>query len=187
MADFRLLSDDETPVPSRPLLAASKARFGAVPNLHRVLAASPVALTVHHAAYDALEAGSFAPSELQLLYMMISYENDCRYCMAGHTPLAKDAGADPADIAAVRDGTPMADPGLEALRAFAGAMTRDRGQIDDAALDAFLSAGWTEAHALDVIAAIALKVVTSYTNRIARTPPDPYMDRFAWDGPNGDG
>ena len=183
MIRFPLLSADDAPEASKPLLAEARDRFGAVPNLHRILAASPGALAVHHAAYDALEAGAFAPSELQLLYMAISYENDCRYCMAGHTPLAKAAGAKPDHIAAIRDGTPLADAKLEALRVFAQAMTRERGQVGDAAVEAFLNAGWTHAHVLDVILAISLKVITSYTNHVAATPHDPYMDRFAWDGP----
>lgn len=75
-----------------------------------------------------------------------------------------------ADFAALRDGTEIADPKLQALHVFTARINEGRGHVTQADLNAFLSAGYTEANSLDVILGAGLKTLSNYTNHSADTP-----------------
>uniref|UniRef100_UPI003CD0DA01 carboxymuconolactone decarboxylase family protein n=1 Tax=Roseovarius nanhaiticus TaxID=573024 RepID=UPI003CD0DA01 len=79
-----------------------------------------------------------------------------------------------------RDETPLPTPKLEALRTFTLAMVRERGNVDDATLQAFYDAGFAQRHVLEVILGLAQKVMSNYTNHIANTPVDAPMQKFDW-------
>lgn len=49
---------------------------------------------------------------------------------------------------------------------------RNQGRMATSHLETFLDAGYTRAHALDVVACISVKVMTNYANQIALTPLD---------------
>jgi alkylhydroperoxidase family enzyme len=57
--------------------------------------------------------------------MTAIFENECHYCMAGHTQLAKMQKIDDNIVRAIRNGQPISDPNLKALRAFATKVVRD--------------------------------------------------------------
>ena len=184
MTDFPTHTIDSAPEASRDALRRSEASYGTVPNLHGTLAESPEALAMYQAGVAALAATDFTPAEQQLLYLAINYENDCTYCMAGHSRAAARAGLSPDAIEALREGTPIADLRLQALREFASEMTVKRGGVGDAAVERFLAAGFERRQVLDVILAIATKTLSNYTNHVARTPNDAFMAATAWTHPN---
>ena len=118
-----------------------------------------------------------------MVTLAISYENECAYCMAGHSVLARQAGVAPEVVEAIREGQVIADPRLEALRRLAAAMTTERGHVGAAAVERFLAAGFTKQQVLEVILAIAAKTLSNYTNHVAGTPLDPFMAATAWTHP----
>lgn len=120
---FTLHDVDTAPAASAEILAAVKKAWGFVPNLHRVLAESPAALEAYGTLWGIAEKTSFTPIERNIAYLAIIYENECTYCMAGHTNLARMAKVEDEHIQAVRDGRPIRDLKLEALRAFAASAT----------------------------------------------------------------
>lgn len=128
MPDFDLHTLDDAPEGSRENLAASRARYGHVPNLHAILAESPAALGAHHALFDAFERSSFTPAEQQMIYLVINREHGCAYCMAGHTPMALAASVDAETVETLREGTPLANARHEALRRFVVRMIAARGR-----------------------------------------------------------
>ena len=88
------------------------------------------------------EKTRFSPVERNIAYLSIIYENECAYCMAGHTNLSRIARVSEDDITAVREGRPIADAKLEALRHFAAVVTRNRGVVSPAEVAAFKKAGY---------------------------------------------
>ena len=80
----------------------------------------------------------------------------------------------------MREGTPLDNAKLEALRVFGRTMVAKRGFVDQADLDAFMEAGYTRRHVLDVIAAVTLKTLTNYTNHLADPPVDEAFAPFSW-------
>ena len=58
-----------------------------------------------------------------------------------------------------------------------------RDDVDDATVQAFLDAGYTQRQVLEVVLDIAQKVMSNYTNHLAKTPSGPHHARFAWAPP----
>lgn len=180
---FELLDSATAPAASAEILNRVQAAWGFVPNLHRVLAESPAALEAYAALWGIAEKTSFSAVERNVAYLSIIYENECTYCMAGHTNLSRMAKVDDAAIAAVRDGLPIADTKLEALRKFAALVTRNRGVVSEADVAAFKAAGYTNQSVLDVLVLAATKLISNYTNHLAATPLDPFMKGAEWAAP----
>lgn len=101
--EFALLDEATAPAASAKILREIQGAWGFTPNLHRVLAASPAALEAYGTLWAVAEKTRFTPIERNIVYLAIIYENECEYCMAGHSNLSRMAGVDPEHIAAVRD------------------------------------------------------------------------------------
>lgn len=181
--NFPLHEIETAPEAARPILDGARKGFGMVPNLHKVLAEAPAALEGYATLWRIFDKTSLTPAERQVVYLSSNFENECRYCMAGHSVLAKGAGV-PADaIAAIRDGQPIADPRLEALRSFTAKLVVNRGWVSDEEVEVFLAAGFSRAQVLEVILGVAVKVISNYTNHLADTPLDGFMADTAWTPP----
>lgn len=186
MSQFPAHTIETAPEASRPLLAAVTKAWGFLPRLHGKLAESPLALE----AYDTLfglvaRKASLSPVEQQVAYLAINVFHECEYCTAGHTYLARQAGMDEAAIAALRDGTAIPDARLQALRLFAEAVVRERGFVGDAAVEAFLAAGFTRAQVLEVVTIAATKTISNYANHITHTGLEGFMSdpALGWTSP----
>jgi alkylhydroperoxidase family enzyme len=81
---------------------------------------------------------------------------------------------------ALRNSTPLANPKLEALRNMTLSMVRNRGNVSPEDLTAFYTAGYGEQQVLDIILGLSQKVISNYTNHIAKTPVDAPFQQFAW-------
>lgn len=175
MATFTVHSMDTAPEASKSNLEEVKKAWGFVPTLHGTLAESPVALEAYDTLFGLVAKSSFSPAEQQVAYLAINVFNECEYCTAGHTYLARAAKLDEAAIQALRSGAPIANEHLQALRLFAEAVVRDRGFVGDAVVEAFLAAGFTKAQVLEVVVIAATKTMSNYVNHITHTPLESFM------------
>src|ERR1700746_1855656 len=180
---FTLHDTKTAPAPSADILNAVQKSWGFVPNLHRVLAQSPAALEAYSSLWGIAEKTSFTPQERNIVYLAIIYENECTYCMAGHTNLSRMAKVEPEVVSAVREGRPIADAKLEALRQFAAKVTRQRGVVSQTDVAAFKAAGYDNRAVLDVLVLAATKLISNYTNHLADTPNDSFMKGAEWTPP----
>lgn len=180
---FDAYTVDTAPADSKPLIEGTKAAFGFVPNLQSFMAESPELLAGYSALWDLFSKSTLTPHEQQVVYLSSNFENDCHYCMAGHSTLAKMIKMDPAVIAALRAGTELPDAKLEALHRFTTIVVRERGFVTDAQVDAFLAAGYTRRNVFEVILGVATKVMSNYTNHIVHTPYDAFMKGNEWTKP----
>lgn len=185
MTTFTVHTAETAPEASKPLLAATKKAWGFVPTLHGMLAESPTALAAYDALFGLVAKSSLSPAEQQVAYLAINVFHECEYCTAGHTYLARNARVPEDAVQALRAGAPIADARLEALRVFATAVVRERGFVGDAAVDAFLAAGFTRENVLEVIVVAATKTISNYTNHITHTPKEAFMSdpALAWTAP----
>jgi alkylhydroperoxidase family enzyme len=69
-----------------------------------------------------------------------------------------------------------------ALWGFARAVVETRGQAGDAAVAAFLAAGFSRANVLYVVAIVATKTISNYTNHLTHTLKEAFMANpsLAW-------
>ena len=178
--DFTIHTAETAPEASRESLQDSRKRFGFVPNLHGVMAESPVMLEAYKTLAGLYGKTDMSVLERQVVLLAINHENDCHYCMAAHSTIAQMEKMPAAILAALREGRPLDDPKLEALRSFAAAMTRSRGWVPEAGQQALLDAGYTRRTIQEVIVAIGFKVISNYQNHLAATPVDPPFQAQAW-------
>jgi AhpD family alkylhydroperoxidase len=183
MNSFQSYTIDTAPTASKPTLEEAKRTFGFVPNLQAHMAESPELLAGYTALWDLFAKSTLTPHEQQVVYLTSNFENDCHYCMAGHSTLAKMIKMDPAVIAALRAGTPLPDAKLEALHRFTTTVVRERGFVPHAEVETFLAAGYTRRNVLEVVLGIATKVMSNYTNHIVHTPYDAFMKGNEWTKP----
>ncbi len=180
---FRLHDAASAPAASKPILDNVQKAWGMIPNLHRVLAESPAALEAYATLWQIAEKTAFTAQERNIAYLAIIGENECTYCMAGHTNLSRMAKVEPEAIAAVRDDRPIANAKLEALRQFAVKVTRNRGVVSEADVAAFKAAGYNNQAVLDVLVLAATKLISNYTNHLAQTGLDDFMKGAEWNAP----
>ena len=148
--------------------------FGFVPNLAKVMSGSPALLKSYYDTQNNLRNhGKLTQEELNVVQMAIAVENKCEYCTAGHTMAGQAFFKTPMDtMQCVRDRTPLATPKLNALRNFAIRVYMSRGELSPEDFNKFLKAGYTRDQALDVVACVSAKVMSNYTNSLAKTPLD---------------
>lgn len=183
MTQFKIHTLDTAPAASKPLLDKSIKAFGSVPGLYGVLAEAPKALEAYQALAAFFQDTSLTTNEQHVVWLTINYENDCGYCVPAHTGLAKLDAVPDDIIEALRNGTPISDPKLEALRTFTVQVVQKRGWVTDDDVLTFLAAGYTQQQILEVILGVAHKVISNYTNHIANTPVDAVFKKFAWEKP----
>lgn len=180
--DLALLTIETAAGKGRTLLEAAKQKLGFVPNMYGAMANEPALFEAYARGYDAfrVECG-FTPVEQEVLFLVVSRENGCDYCMAAHSFVADVMSKVPAEITdAIRDGRPISDPKIAALATFASKMVASRGRPSDADVAAFKAAGYTERNILGVILAISVKTLSNYTNHVFHTPVDTAFAGRAW-------
>jgi AhpD family alkylhydroperoxidase len=186
MTQFTVHTIETAPAASKPLLEGVQRAWGFTPQLQGTLAESPLALSAYDGLFNRVAAETtFTPAELQVVYLAINVLHECEYCTMGHTWLARNAKLDEAAIQALRNEAPIPDQRLQALRMFAQTVMRERGFTGDAAVDAFIAAGFTKAQVLEVVTIIAVKTISNYTNHLTHTPKESFMSdpAFAWVSP----
>ena len=183
MTNFTIHTQETAPATSKPVLDKARKAYGFVPGLLGVLAEAPKALEAYQVLGTLFTQTSLTTTEQHVVWLTINYENDCGYCVPAHTGLAKlDAVPDDV-IEALRNGTSIADPKLEALRTFTIQTVQKRGWVTDDDVQAFLDAGYTQQQILEVILGLAHKVISNYTNHVAETPVDAVFKKFVWEKP----
>ena len=180
MTDFTLHDKQSAPAESTALLDVSINAFGMVPNLHAVMAEAPGLLEGYQRLHQLFLDSSFDDEETTVVWQTINVEHECHYCVPAHTGIAKSMKVDDAITDALRDETPLPTAKLEALRDFTLSVVRDRGNVNDDAVQTFLDAGFTKRQVLEVVLATAQKVMSNYTNHLANTPIDKPFQKFEW-------
>jgi AhpD family alkylhydroperoxidase len=185
MTGFDLHTIDTAPEGSKTRLTAVTKAWGFTPKLHAILAESPAALIGYDTLFGLVAESTLTPVEQQVTYQAINVFHGCEYCTMGHTYLSRAAGMSEADVQALGADMAPGDARLAALWHFARAVVESRGHAGDAAVDAFLAAGFTRANVLDVVTVIAAKTISNYTNHLTHTPREAFMTdpALAWTAP----
>ena len=166
------------------LLGKAKAGIGIgmIPNMYANMANAPGLLETYLSGYAAFRSESgLSAAEQETVFLTISRVNGCSYCVTAHSTIA-DMTKIPTEITdALRNGTTLPDPKLDALATFTLAMLETRGLPSHAQVDAFLGAGYTEQHVLFVVLALAVKTISNYSNHLFHTPVDAAFVGRSWE------
>ncbi len=180
MLNFTVYTKETAPEKSVGLLEGAEKAFGFVPNLIGTMAESPAATKGYLTIGQIFDETSFSPTERQVVILAASRYNECHYCVASHSVVAEMQKV-PADvIEAIRSDQTIADPKLEALRAFTTAVVDKRGWVSEDDIGAFLEAGYAKEQILEVILGVSMKTLSNYVNHIAETPLDAAFAGKVW-------
>jgi uncharacterized peroxidase-related enzyme len=157
---------------SKPLLAAVQKQLGVVPNLMKLLGHSPSALEGYLSMNGALNKGALNAQLRERIALTVAEYNGCDYCLSAHDYLARNvAKLSGAEIDAARAGR-SEDARTEAALQFALQVARSRGRVSDAEVATVRLAGFDEASIVEIVANVAVNVLTNYVNNVAQTDID---------------
>jgi AhpD family alkylhydroperoxidase len=118
-----------------------------------------------------LATGVLSGKVREQIALSVAETNACDYCLAAHSLLGKGAGLTPEAIVDARR-LRANDPKADALLRFAAAVVEFRGLVSDDAVAAVRSAGASNAEIVEIVAHVALNILTNYTNHVAQTAVD---------------
>jgi alkylhydroperoxidase family enzyme len=180
MSIFEVQTIDRAPEGSRAPLEKLQQIFGMVPNVAGVIANSPVLANIFVPLFQGVHRGTFTEPEIQTLLLTNAVANSCAWAVAFHSYLGLKAGLTPADVQAIRERRAPKEPRYAALSAYARGLIEKRGHVGEAAVTAFLSAGFKPDQALEALATSAASTITNYTLNIAEPPLEPMFQAHAW-------
>lgn len=171
MSRISIPSYDQSPEASRPLLNAVNAQFGVIPNFFRLLAVSPDAMEGVMGLYAALGRTLDARTR-EGIAIAVAEVNGCNYCLSAHSYIAAHvAKSGPAEIIANRHGGSLDARSDVAIR-FARKLASTRGKVADTDVEAVRKAGFSDAQLIDLIANVAINMLSNFTNNVAETEID---------------
>lgn len=180
MTNFTIHNAQSAPQGSGEFIDNAQKQFGMVPNLIGMLAESPVAVEAYETLAGLFTKTSFSATERNIVWLAISSENECEYCMAAHTAIAMGEKIDGQIIEAIRSNETLEDARLETLRSFTASVVANRGHVNEDEVAGFLDAGFTKENILEIIVGISHKILSNYVNHISETPLDKPFEKFAW-------
>ncbi len=181
MTTIKPLSEQDAPEDAREVLDQAKKNYGFIPNLLGNMAHAPALLKAYLSVSALFDQTSLSSTERQVVLLTVSAENGCGYCVAAHTAIAGMQKVPQDVVNAIRNDEPIADPKLEALRAYTRDVVERRGWPSADTVARFEAAGYTSEQALEVVLGVGMKTLSNYTNHIAETPLDSQFAPAAWE------
>ena len=144
---------------------------GAVPNFFRNAAVAPAVLEGYLGASGALSRGRLPAALREEIALAVAEANSCDYCLSAHSYVADSLNLDADERTRARHFR-SADPKRGAGLAFARAVFEQRGHVSDASLAAVRAAGYDNGEVLEIVAVVAINILTNYLNDVARVDVD---------------
>jgi uncharacterized peroxidase-related enzyme len=145
--------------------------LGVVPNMMRTMAQSPRMLEGYLALNGALSRGLLPAALQEQIALAVAETNACNYCLSAHSALGRKAGLSDDQLATSREGR-AADAKANAALQFAVAVLQRHGGVSDQEFARVRDAGFSDGEIVEIIAHVALNVLTNYFNRAADTEID---------------
>ena len=180
MRNFPVNTIDTAPEAAKSSLQALDSAFGFIPNIAGAMSTSPVLIDSLVGLFGKVHGGSFGEAEIQILLLTNAVTNGSEWAVAFHTALALGQGIEAEDVEAIRQGGVPKAARHAALSTLARGLIETRGKLDDAAIDAFLTAGFEQSHLLEVIAVVAASTITNYTGSVTRPPLEAAFQPHRW-------
>lgn len=139
--------------------------LGFVPNLYAYYAKNETALGDYLTLQN--RKSTLKAKEREVINLITSEINGCRYCQSAHTTLGKMNGFTEEQILDIRSGTAPFDTKLDALVRFTASVVNNKGKASQVSKNSFFEVGYTEANMIDVVMVIGDKVMSNYIHNLA--------------------
>ncbi|MGW8333568.1 carboxymuconolactone decarboxylase family protein [Streptomyces sp. NPDC055897] len=157
---------ESAPAASRKSMEATIRHLGRLTPPVARMATSPHLLDGFLKLNALFEQTTLEPVAREVLVMTVAVRNECHVCVDMHTRRLRELGAEEALLTALRERRPLEDPELDAVRRFALAVLAKAGGVEDESVKDFLSYGYTEQNALEVVLGIGTYTLSTFANRL---------------------
>ena len=107
-----------------------------------------------------------------MVFLTISRELECSYCVAAHTAFAQTGQVDGNVINQLREGNLLEDPKLDGLQHFVSNLVQSNGNLSEQEIADFLALDFNRRNILVIITMLPNKLMAVYVNRIMGTELD---------------
>jgi AhpD family alkylhydroperoxidase len=167
------LENETFTVPSRAEVSATNQTLfdhlqkglGFVPNLYAYFAKNETALGDYLTLQN--RKSTLHGKEKEVVNIVTSQINGCRYCQSAHTILGKMNGFTDEQVFEIRKGSAGFDSKLDTLTKLTASVVENRGHASEESKGAFFAAGYTEANLIDVIMVVGDKIISNYIHNLA--------------------
>lgn len=168
MSWLRIPEEGSLPPEVRVLHAPSREKLGFVPNVLRNFALRPSHLLSWNEHFEELMKGDsgLSRAEREMIGVVVSVANECRYCIAAHSAALRKLTKDPAlaDAVAADFTTAPVEPRVRAMLEYARKLTLRPAAMGEADVERLRTAGWTDEDVMDIAEVAAM---FNFTNRMA--------------------
>jgi uncharacterized peroxidase-related enzyme len=168
MSWLRVPAETDLPSEVQELFAAPREKLGFVPNVLRLFALRPSHLLRWNDHYEELMKGDsgLTKAEREMIAVVVSVANHCRYCISAHSAALRKLTKDPAladAIAADHTTAPLPDKD-RAMLDYALKLTLHPTEMGARDVTALRDAGWTDEDVMDIAEVTGM---FNLTNRMA--------------------
>lgn len=145
--------------------------LGMVPNLYATIGYSSEILEAYLTYSGKVGNESFSKKEVEAIKLAVSEVNNCQYCKAAHTALAKMNGFTDKETIDIRAGR-IEDKRLNTLIQVAQELAAKRGNISNASKEQFFSYGFDNKAFIELIAIVNVVSFTNFVHNATEVPID---------------
>ena len=167
---FKVPTRDEVSPANQAIFDHMQGAFGKVPNLYATFALHENALEDYLSLQN--RKTTLNPKEKEIINLVVSQINDCKYCTAAHTAVSKMYGFTDEEILAIRRVDIDFNEKYDALAKFVKETTISRGRASEKALEILFAVGYTTENLIDIIILIGDKVISNYLHNTTKIPVD---------------
>jgi uncharacterized peroxidase-related enzyme len=167
---FNVPTIDQVSEANQGIFENLKKALSFVPNLYATFAHSDTALGNYLNLQNA--KSSLSAKEREVINLVVSQVNECKYCLSAHTVLGKMVGFTDEQVLEIRSGKASFDSKLDALAKLVKDVVVQRGHADSVYVDAFFDAGWTDANLVDALMVVGDKIISNYLHGVTQIPVD---------------
>ena len=144
---FSVPTREEVSANNQAIFDNLKKAIGFTPNLYAYFAKSETALGDYVAFQN--RKSTLRAKEREVINLVTSQINGCRYCQSAHTAIGKMNGFTDEQVLEIRTGAASWDSKLDALAKFTASVVENKGRATTDSKEAFFDSGYTEANLVD--------------------------------------
>ncbi len=165
MSKFSVPTKNEVSENNQIIFGNLEKALGFTPNLYAYFAKNETALGDYLILQN--RTSTLKAKEREIINLVTSQINGCRYCQSAHTQLGKLNGFSEDEILELRAGTASFNSKYDALVKFTASVIENKGKASQTAKNTFFEAGYTEANLIDVVFVVGDKIISNYIHNLA--------------------
>lgn len=173
---------DEVDAKAKTIFGALESKLGIVPNLYATMGYSSEVLAGYLNYAEVISASNFTKKETEAIKLAVSEVNNCEYCKAAHTAIAKMNGFTEQETIAIRKAQ-LSDKRTNLLVEAAQQIAANKGKLSEELKESFFAEGFDNKALIDLVAIVNVTSFTNFLHNATQVPIDfplaPNLENYA--------